>query len=126
MNKLLIIVMAAMLGACGAPTEKEQVAETVEEILSLMDDENQEALFNYFDFSGAPKSAIAEIKKVGISDRKFKRLQATLRETQSIVPEVSEDKTLVLYKLKDGESLYDRNRSLKFVKSGDRWLIKNK
>ena len=115
MKNILALPLILLLLACSPQTPQAELHETIDRMLLLIDQgKSQELLAQYADLSDT-KGSVTEI-----SESKLKMLRFFLLRAKEMKPVLSENGTLATF----NDSSF--KMPLKFTKSGDKWLLKNK
>jgi hypothetical protein len=112
---ITLIIITFFFSACSPQTIQSQLNKTMSEMIVLIDQgKNKELVEKYADLSGF-KGRIPSV-----SEKKMKVLKFHMLQAKKLSPTISENGNLAIY---NDPSF---KRPLKFIKSKNRWLLKDK
>lgn len=115
LRTLTLVMIAILFSACGPQTTQSQLNKTMSEMIVLIDQgKNKELVEKYADLSNF-KGRIPNV-----SEKKMKVLKFHLLKAKKLSPTISENGNLAIY---NDPSF---KKPLKFIKSKNRWLLKDK
>jgi len=114
MKNILILSFVLILNACGPRTPQEELNESIDKMIILIDQgKSQELLVQYADLSEMKEEV------TDIPEKKLKILKFYLLRAKEIKPVLSQNEMLATY------TISSFKKPLKFIKSHNKWLLKN-
>lgn len=114
MKNRFILLCALLLAACSPMTPQENLNESIDNMLSLIEQGKDVELINkYADLSNVPDPYSR------IPDAKMRKIKLMLLKVKKMTPVFSDDNTVATFK---GHSL---SKTVTFTKPNDTWLLAN-